>query len=287
MAAPATGQTELAVNVAGFLRGALGLGEAARLYVAALRAAGVPVSTTVVDVPLPDIGDGAVKKVAEFVESEEARQAPFNLVCVNAPELPAFYEDVGKRFFRGRRSIGVWAWEVDKVPNDWRVFDENEIFKTQLSGLSPQGEAAAKSSIWMVAFDASPKASLSHFFTGDSPYPQGFAQVRQLSDEQKDSISLASIRNTVFPLNQLQTQDPTSVEFLKSDDLVLAGGIHGNRIIFNVRLGDTFYTVNQTGLVNPQSSRLYLFIIGCEAHCYLKDMRTIDEIVKSWTVKER
>ena len=89
MAAPATGQTELAVNVAGFLRGALGLGEAARLYVAALRAAGVPVSTTVVDVPLPDIGDGAVKKVAEFVESEEARQAPFNLVCVNAPELPA------------------------------------------------------------------------------------------------------------------------------------------------------------------------------------------------------
>ena len=174
-----------------------------------------------------------------------------------------------------------------KVPNDWRVFDENEIFKTQMSGLSPQGEAAAKSSIWMVAFDASPKASLSHFFTGDSPYPQGFAQVRQLSDEQKDSISLASIRNTVFPLNQLQTQDPTSVEFLKSDDLVLAGGIHGNRIIFNVRLGDTFYTVNQTGLVNPQSSRLYLFIIGCEAHCYLKDMRTIDEIVKSWTVKER
>jgi glycosyltransferase involved in cell wall biosynthesis len=128
MAAPATGQTELAVNVAGFLRGALGLGEAARLYVAALRAAGVPVSTTVVDVPLPDIGDGAVKKVAEFVESEEARQAPFNLVCVNAPELPAFYEDVGKRFFRGRRSIGVWAWEVDKVPDDWRwafdLFDE-------------------------------------------------------------------------------------------------------------------------------------------------------------------
>jgi hypothetical protein len=174
-----------------------------------------------------------------------------------------------------------------KVPNEWRIFDENEIFKTQISGLSPQGEAAAKASIWMVAFDAAPKASLDHFFSGSSPYPAGFAQVRQLSDEQRDSISLASIRNAVFPLNQLQVQDATSVEVLQNEDIVLEGGIHGSRIIFNVRLGDTFYTANQTGLVNPQTSRLYLFIIGCEARCYLNHKRTIDEIVKSWTVKER
>ena len=174
-----------------------------------------------------------------------------------------------------------------KVPNEWHIFDENQIFKSQISGLSPQGEAAAKASVWMVAFDGNPKPSLDHFFSGSSPYPQGFAQVRQLSDEQKDSISLASIRNTVFPLNQLQVQDPTSVEFLQSADLVLQGGIHGNRIVFNVRLGNTFYTVNQTGLVNPQTSLLYLFVIGCEAHCYLNHKRTIDEIVKSWTVKER
>lgn len=174
-----------------------------------------------------------------------------------------------------------------KVPNNWQVFDENQIFRSQISGLSPQGEAAAKASVWMVAFDANPKPSLSHLFSGGSPYPQGFAQVRQLSDEQKDSISLGSIRNTVFPLNQLQVEDPTSVEFLRSEDLVLDGGIHGNRITFNVRLGDTFYTVNQTGLLNPQTSLLYLFVVGCEARCYLNHKRTIDEIVKSWTVKER
>jgi hypothetical protein len=174
-----------------------------------------------------------------------------------------------------------------KVPNEWAIFDENEIFRSQITGLSPQGEAAAKASVWMVAFDGAPRASLNHFFSGSSPYPTGFAQVRQLSGEQRDSISLASIRNSVFPLNQLQVQDPTSVELLENEDLVLEGGIHGNRIIFNVRLGDTFYTANQTGLVNPQTSLLYLFVIGCEARCYLNHKRTIDEIVKSWTVKER
>ncbi len=174
-----------------------------------------------------------------------------------------------------------------KVPNQWHIFDENQIFRSQISGLSPQGEAAAKASIWMVAFDASPKPSLAHFFSGSSPYPQGFAQVRQLSEEQKDSLSLGSIRNSVFPLNQLQSEDPTSVELLQNSDLVLEGGIHGNRIVFNVRLGSTFYSVNQTGLVNPQTSLLYLFVIGCEAHCYLNHKGTIDEIVSSWTVKER
>jgi len=174
-----------------------------------------------------------------------------------------------------------------KVPNQWHIFDENQIFRSQISGLSPQGEAAAKASIWMVAFDASPEPSLDHFFSGSSPYPQGFAQVRQLSEEQKDSISLGSIRNSVFPLNQLQSEDPTSVELLQNTDLVLEGGIHGNRIVFNVRLGSTFYSVNQTGLVNPQTSLLYLFVIGCEAHCYLNHKGTIDEIVSSWTVKER
>jgi hypothetical protein len=174
-----------------------------------------------------------------------------------------------------------------KVPNDWAIFEEDDIFRSQITGLSPQGEAAAKASIWMVAFDAAPRASLNHFFSGGSPYPTGFAQVRQLGQEQRDSVSLASIRNSLFPLNQLQVQDPTSVEFLQSEDLVLDGGIHGNRIIFNVRLGDTFYTANQTGLVNPQTSLLYLFVIGCEARCYLNHKRTIDEIVASWTVKER
>jgi hypothetical protein len=44
-----------AVEVAGFLRSGLGLGEAARLYVEALRSAGVPVHTTTVDLKMPDV----------------------------------------------------------------------------------------------------------------------------------------------------------------------------------------------------------------------------------------
>jgi glycosyltransferase involved in cell wall biosynthesis/SAM-dependent methyltransferase len=128
----------IGVNVAGFLRGALGLGEAARLYVAALQEAEVPVRTTTVDVPLPETA-GAAPKRADFSAPSVNGDQPFNLICVNAPELPRFYEDVGPSFFEGKRSIGVYAWEVDRVPSGWSwafdVVDEIWTYSTYVADI--------------------------------------------------------------------------------------------------------------------------------------------------------
>jgi SAM-dependent methyltransferase len=111
-------QQSLGVNVAGFLRGGLGLGQAARLYVAALREAGVPVRTMTVDPRMPNV-PGAVAKATEFTDLTTDEDAAFNLVCVNAPELPSFYAEAGREFFEDRYTIGVWAWETDVVPASW------------------------------------------------------------------------------------------------------------------------------------------------------------------------
>jgi glycosyltransferase involved in cell wall biosynthesis/SAM-dependent methyltransferase len=108
----------LGVNVAGFLRGGLGLGQAARLYVAALAAAGVPVRTTTIDVPMPEVA-GAIVKSTDFTDRHTEDEPAFNLVCVNAPELPAFRAEVGADFFSDKYTIGVWAWETDAVPASW------------------------------------------------------------------------------------------------------------------------------------------------------------------------
>jgi glycosyltransferase involved in cell wall biosynthesis/SAM-dependent methyltransferase len=113
----------LGVNAVGYLRGGLGLGQAARLYVQALHAAGVPVRTTTVDVNLPDVvgpdGRRAQIKTTEFADLHVEGELPFNLICVNAPELPAFHAELGPEFFADRYTIGVWAWEVDIVPASW------------------------------------------------------------------------------------------------------------------------------------------------------------------------
>jgi hypothetical protein len=78
----------------------------------------VPVRTTTVDVRMPDVA-GAVVKNTDFADLHTDDEPPFNLVCVNAPELPGFAAEVGPDFFADKYTIGVWAWETDVVPASW------------------------------------------------------------------------------------------------------------------------------------------------------------------------
>jgi hypothetical protein len=101
------------------MRGTLGLGAAARLYVEAVAAAGLDVSTTTVDVPAA--GDDV--QFAEVDFEDRAGSGPevpgVDIVCVNADELPMFAARMGDRFGAARRTIGVWAWETDHIPERW------------------------------------------------------------------------------------------------------------------------------------------------------------------------
>jgi glycosyltransferase involved in cell wall biosynthesis len=104
------------VNVLGFLREAKGIGEAARLYARALETAGVPVRTGALQAGNTPLADGAEHTALGKLRG--SRRFPVNLVCLNAPELQRLYDQGGK-LPRARRSIGVWAWEVDVVPPEW------------------------------------------------------------------------------------------------------------------------------------------------------------------------
>lgn len=103
------------VNVLGYLREAKGIGEAARLYATALRAAGVPVRTGALDA---GFSPSAGEEHASIGDLERSREHPVDLVCLNPPELRRFLDDGGRLPGDGRR-IGVWAWEVDLVPPEW------------------------------------------------------------------------------------------------------------------------------------------------------------------------
>ncbi|HEX2090243.1 MAG TPA: hypothetical protein VHI54_10010 [Actinomycetota bacterium] len=173
-----------------------------------------------------------------------------------------------------------------KVPKDWRLFDENDIFSSNISSLSPQQEAATRRAIWLVAFDANPRPSVRNLLQS-TRYPNGIARVSSLSDEARDVFSFQALRNLIFPIDETLGQDPQAVEILQIQDLVMKEGFRGSRIIFNIRRGENFLTVNQTGLVDLDTRSLYLLVVGCEANCYVQNQKTIEEIVKSWTVTEQ
>ena len=116
-----------AVMVAGYLRGNLGLGEAARGYVEALTAAGVPVCTRSIspDPPVERLPRGArqrpEQRVFEDLALPDGIEPSVNLICVNADQVPEFVAEVGGASVCDRYTIGLWAWETDVIPERWDI----------------------------------------------------------------------------------------------------------------------------------------------------------------------
>ena len=99
------------VNVAGYLRAELGVGEAARRLVRALDSAGVPHATYA-------YGRTVSRQLHPYEgRGERADVYDVNVVCVNADELPNFRSDVGAGFFEDRCTVGLWFWEVSRFPS--------------------------------------------------------------------------------------------------------------------------------------------------------------------------
>ncbi len=112
----------LAVRLTGYLGHTLGLGAAARGYAQALGAAGVPVRT--VSVPLHHL-ELPVELAEEYGRHvfedmvHDGVQHDFEIVAVNAEELPSFVERLGDDYFQGPK-IGIWGWETDTIPPRWQ-----------------------------------------------------------------------------------------------------------------------------------------------------------------------
>src|SRR5262245_53763787 len=95
----------MGVNVVGYTQDSTGLGEIARLLIAALEHGGIP--HTVIAAGKRPLGQRLRPPEPEY---------DTNLICVNAELLPGFVERVGRSFFRDRRNIGFWWWEVERFP---------------------------------------------------------------------------------------------------------------------------------------------------------------------------
>lgn len=104
----------IAVELAGYLSSAVGVGEAARRYAHALRSAGAQVQA--LDVPLP----GRDRVEAGLAEGPApGTPISYEIICLN-PEQMIPYLDQREAPRERRRTIGVWSWEVDVLPAGWR-----------------------------------------------------------------------------------------------------------------------------------------------------------------------
>jgi glycosyltransferase involved in cell wall biosynthesis len=128
------------VNVVGFLRSDIGIGEAARRIVGALDRAAIPFAT------VPYRGPTLSRTGYPPLGSRSEPVYDTNLICVNADTLPFFAADVGEDFFARRYSIGLWFWEVSRFPEAMRAsFDYiDEVWVTSEYARSAISSATTK-----------------------------------------------------------------------------------------------------------------------------------------------
>ena len=106
----------IGVNLSGYLDTESGMGEAARASIRALTTAGIPVALNNVVSKLR-AGDTTYRDA--FVD---VNPHPFNLVHLNADNMPAFAARRGRRYFRDRYTIGFWFWELATFRDEWVPF---------------------------------------------------------------------------------------------------------------------------------------------------------------------
>jgi len=111
----ATSQTrKFGVNFAGYFTGQFGGAASSRAFAKSLELAAVPhVLNKLV---------GGLHGEKRKTRSAFSSGSPYaiNLIHVNPPDIAeAFVQSVDGSYLRGRYNIGVWYWELSRLPNSW------------------------------------------------------------------------------------------------------------------------------------------------------------------------
>jgi glycosyltransferase involved in cell wall biosynthesis len=105
------------IIIVGFLQTASGLGEGARLCYEALSQCG----HDVYGIDLTSAFRQPGPRVPFPFRNGRSFEGPGTLIIhVNGPYLPLALMHLGRRLVIGKRIIGYWAWELPKVPPEWR-----------------------------------------------------------------------------------------------------------------------------------------------------------------------
>lgn len=105
------------VVVAGVFRSASGLGESARLQLAALTSADVPCA--IADLSPSLLGSDELPLAASV---PPVQPGPGSLILhVSGPFVPYALGWLGRPIVAEKRVIGFWHWELPRLPREWRV----------------------------------------------------------------------------------------------------------------------------------------------------------------------
>jgi hypothetical protein len=172
-----------------------------------------------------------------------------------------------------------------KVPDGWSVLEVDDAE----SGVP---EPAGSVDSWLRLLDRSPSPGVANFNASLPLYPVGVASVASVGTlDDRDQLDYATLRamatNGVDDPLLLASTDDSGVQLVSIEDITTDEGLRGERVIFNQEQDDgSTLTIDQTAMVDPQTTEIYRLLLKCEAHCYESNRSEIDEIADSWTIDQ-
>jgi len=186
--------------------------------------------------------------------------------------------------YEGSKSDGAFF----TVPNGWKKVDGAVLNKVEAKNANQDELDRLSMVTYQVGFTKAKKIDPKEIFllepTND---PVLYVRIRDLFPEERNAISLNTLRNLVLPITDiLDGTIPNDRKFeLYDDQEINEVGGRGVSLLYSFDYNGINETVSQVALMSNDQNRIYVFIIRCSTECYNKNIDEIDEIVNSFTVK--
>lgn len=177
------------------------------------------------------------------------------------------------------------------IPATWHEIPEEDIRSYEVEGADDAAKTKADLVLWQKAFSASKETSAREVLRLDPPKSlTAFARVRALTIQESDAMSYNGLRDLVLPVTELiagSSEVVNDFELLGEQEVVTeqARGLQ-TTFSFTLKNGGN-ETVHQTALLSNDRGSIYFFLVRCTTECFDESQETVDEIVKSFTVKGR
>jgi hypothetical protein len=174
-----------------------------------------------------------------------------------------------------------------KIPARWTMFNAKQIVTAQNGPLSNAQINQIESGQWINAFNAAPHANIKDLLNETAKYPNGVVIAKQLSVDDRDVLSLQAMRAVLLGADPI-TATTGGYDVLHYTEYTAPGGIRGSKLTTNIeQSGGLITTFSQVVEVDPQTNWVFAIGIACRASCWGPNQGLINQVLNSWTVKER
>mgnify|MGYP003328353205 CR=1 FL=1 len=174
------------------------------------------------------------------------------------------------------------------VPNGWREISNSALNKEEGKTKNQNDLDRLSMVTYQVGFTTSKTLTAREVFQlAPTKEPVAFARFRDLFPEERNAISFNLLRDVILPVTSYQDGTKTNdrnFQLIDDQEIVQKGG-RGVNLIYSFDYNGSNETINQTAIYSNDQSKIYIFIVRCATECYNKNVKDLEKIVKSFTVR--